>query len=251
MKPYFTQDGISIFHAPCAEVAAQLTPGSVDLVIADPPYGDTSLDWDKRRSWISSIDCCLSPRASVWVFGSFRMFFESQQEFSGWKLAQEIVWEKHNGSSFHADRFKRVHELAVQFYRGSWADIYKKPVTTLDATARTVRRKQRPPHTGHIEAGSYTSEDGGPRLMRSVIYARSCHGYAQHPTQKPEDIVDPLVEYSGCSGGLLFSPFMGSGTDLIVARRRGMFAVGCEVNEAYCEVAAKRLMTADTEATPQ
>ncbi len=76
------------------------------------------------------------------------------------------------------DRFKRVHELAAQFYRvgTAWAEIYNDVQTTPDATARTVRRKRRPPHTGHIEVDHYISEDGGPRLMRSVIYARNAHG---------------------------------------------------------------------------
>lgn len=242
MTPYYQDHHTTIYHADCGDVAATLASGSVDLVIADPPYGDTSLEWDTwRRSWLDLINCCLNPAASVWVFGSFRMFFDHAADFSGWTLAQEIVWEKHNGSSFHADRFKRVHELAVQFYQGDWASVYKKPVTTPDATARTLRRKTRPTHTGHIDAGAYQSEDGGPRLMRSVIYARSCHGYAEHPTQKPEAIVDPLVEYSGVVGGVLFSPFMGSGTDLVVAKKRGMLAIGCDTREEYCEVAARRL----------
>jgi site-specific DNA-methyltransferase (adenine-specific) len=158
-----------------------------------------------------------------------------------WKLAQEIVWEKHNGSSFHADRFKRVHELAVQFYRGEWAAIYKSPVTTLDATARTVRRKKRPAHTGHIDASAYTSEDGGPRLMRSVIYAPSCHGFADHPTQKPVEIIHPLLKYSVPPGGSVADPFCGSGSTLVAAKVLGLSAYGIEIEERYCEAAARRL----------
>ena len=48
-----------------------------------------------------------------------RFFMTTAERFAenGWKYAQDIVWEKHNGSGFHADRFKRVHEHAVQFYR--------------------------------------------------------------------------------------------------------------------------------------
>jgi site-specific DNA-methyltransferase (adenine-specific) len=70
--------------------------------------------------------------------------------------------ERHD---FHADRFKRVHELVAQFYRADvpWSAVYNDVQTSPDATARTVRRKMRPPHTGHIDAGHYVSEDGGPR----------------------------------------------------------------------------------------
>jgi site-specific DNA-methyltransferase (adenine-specific) len=243
MRPYYEHAGITIYHGDCREVARSLPPFGCSACIADPPYGDTSLDWDKQpaRGWMSEIEPALAVSGSLWVFGSFRYFFENATEFQAWKLAQEIVWEKHNGSSFHADRFKRVHELAVQFYRGDWAAIHKAPVTTPDATARTVRRKQRPPHTGHIEAGSYWSEDGGPRLMRSVIYARSCHGIAEHPTQKPLSIIDPLLRYSVPVSGSVFDAFMGSGSVLVAAKRLGLSAVGADTDEAYCETAARRL----------
>lgn len=162
-------------------------------------------------------------------------------EFKGWTKSQEIVWEKHNGSGFHADRFKRVHEFALHFYRGLWAEIYKQPVFTHDATARTVRRKARPAHMGQIEESAYESHDGGPRLMRSVIQAKSCHGYADHPTQKPIKIIQPLLEYSCPPGGTVLDPFMGSGSTLVAAKAIGFRAVGIEKNEDLCEIAANRL----------
>ena len=150
--------------------------GPFDLILANPPYGDTSLAWDRRvEGWITRAREALHPTGTLWVFGSLRCFMATANRFAdaGLRIAQEIVWEKQNGSSFHADRFKRVHELAVQFYptETPWRDIYNDVQTTPDATARTARRKQRPPHTGQIDAGHYLSYDGGPRLMRSVIYA--------------------------------------------------------------------------------
>lgn len=235
MRPYYEQDGITIYHGDCRDVLPSLGP--VDLVLADPPYGETSLAWDVPvEGWLHLLD---SPQ--LWCFGSLRMFLA--QPLPGWRMVQDIVWEKHNGSSFHADRFKRVHELLVHFVRAgtAWADLYHQPVYTADATAWTLRRKQRPPHTGHIEAGAYTSEDGGPRLMRSVQYVRSCHGYAEHPTQKPVGIVSPVVEYSCPPSGIVLDPFMGSGTMLLAAKSLGRRAVGVEIEERYCEIAAERL----------
>ena len=93
----------------------------------------------------------IAPRAgSMWVFGSFRFFFFTHGEFTDWLLAQEVVWRKQNGSSFHADRFKRVHELAVQFYRGEWANVFKRPVKEKALEAKRVIRARRPPHTWSI-----------------------------------------------------------------------------------------------------
>lgn len=240
MSPYYDQDGITIYHGDCRQVIlAAIDP--VDVVVTDPPYGDTSLSWDARvLDWQESV-ARVAPQ--LWCFGSLRYHLAEHGAFTAadWKLAQEIVWEKHNGSGFHADRFKRVHELAVHYYRGEWASAYKSPPVTLDATPRTVRRKTRPTHTGHIENGAYASEDGGPRLMRSVLQVRSEHGRAVHPTQKPLGILRPLIEHSCPPGGLVLDPFMGSGSTLLAARDMGRRAIGIEIDESYCEIAVQRL----------
>jgi site-specific DNA-methyltransferase (adenine-specific) len=230
-----------LYHGDALTVLQGLPDESVDIVVTDPPYGDTSLAWDVPvRDWLPLVERLLRPGGSVWIFGSLRSFMALDLS-AGWRLAQDVVWEKHNGSSFHADRFRRVHEIAAQFYRGGWADVYKEPQTTADATARTVRRKRRPPHTGRINASSYTSVDGGPRLQRSVIRVRSEHGSAVHPTQKPVGIVTPLIGYSCPIGGTVLDPFAGSGTTLVAARQLGRRSVGIEISEDYCRLAARRL----------
>lgn len=238
---------MTIIHTgDCRAVLKAMQDQRFDVVLADPPYGETSLKWDRPvLGWASLVLPLLKPHGSMWVFGSLKFFVAMTKagEFDGWQIAQDVVWEKHNGSSFHADRFRRVHEIAVQFYPASvrWADIYKAPVTTPDATKRTVRRKKRPAHMGSIGAGDYISQDGGPRLARSVIYARSCHGSAVHRTQKPERIVEPLLLYSCPSGGTVLDPFAGSGTTAIVANRLGFNATLIEADPKHVSVAETRL----------
>ena len=238
MKPYYEEPGITIFHGDMREIAPTLC---FQCIITDPPYGETSLEWDQWvENWPRYV-LSSSIERQLWCFGSMRMFLKKIDEFQPWRFAQDIVWEKHNGSGFHADRFKRVHEHALHFYTGEWTNGYHSPVYTADATARTVRRKQKPPHMSRVDEGRYVSHDGGPRLMRSVIYSRSCHGEAEHPTQKPLQVLTPLIEYSCESGGLVVDPFAGSGSTLVAAKRIGRRAIGIEVNERYCEIAAKRL----------
>lgn len=225
---------IERIHGDCMKVMAELPSGSVDAIVTDPPYAQTSLEWDRWvKGWPEMAARVLKPTGSMWVFGTLRMFTDKWSEFDGWRMAQDIVWEKHNGSSFHNDRFRRVHEQAVQFYQGSWDDVYKGRVVTNDARARVVRRKERPAHMGQIDGTTYISEDGGPRIMRSVIYARSQHGTAIHPTQKPEGIVEPLIKNACPDGGIVLDPFAGSGTTGFVASRLGMSAILIEARDDY------------------
>lgn len=227
---------INLFHGNSLEIVSAMPDGSVDAIIADPPYEQTSLSWDKWVSgWPDAFARVLKPTGSMWVFGTMRMFMERRDEFAGWHMAQDIVWEKHNGSGFQADRFRRVHESAVQFYRGDWSSVWKGKVVTMDAKARVVRKKAgRQQHLGAlVQDVTYVSEDGGPRIMRSVIYARSQHGHAIHPTQKPEAIIEPLILNACPPGGVVLDPFAGSGTTGIVADRLGRSAILIEVDPGY------------------
>lgn len=236
---------IQIINADFADVIDGIPDESVDCILTDPPYGETSLEWDKwPDGWPARVRRVLKLTGSMWVFGSTRMFLEHIDEFKGWRFAQDVVWEKHNGSGFHADRFKRVHENALQFYRSDapWEGVYKDPQFTPDAVARSVRRKKgRPAHMGDIEASPYFSEDGGPRLMRSVIYCRSEHGRAIHPTQKPIGIVEPLLLFSCPSGGVVLDIFAGSGTTGVTAQRNGREAILIEGKPEFADAARERV----------
>lgn len=223
-----------------------LAHGPFDLLVADPPYGDTSLSWDRQcKGWLEAAANMVKPTGSLWVFGSLRFFMETGPQFAagGWRYAQDLVWEKHNGSAFHADRFKRVHEHVAQFYPdgADWSEVFNEVQKTPDATARTVRRKKSPPHTGHIEAGYYESHDGGPRIMRTVIYMRSTHGRAIHPTEKPDALFEILVRTSCPSGGLVGDLFAGSGAAGEAAMRAGRKYVGCEIDREMAAKAESRL----------
>jgi len=165
-------------------------------------------------------------------------------EFSIWEFAQDVVWEKQNGSGFTVDRFNRVHELVTQWYRGKWSDLRhevpRSPVKNWKRAHRTENRGATP-HRGGITTAPW--QDDGFRLERSVIYERNCHtpSGAEHPTQKPIQLLQRLISYSVHEGEVAIDPFMGSGTTLLAAKQIGRKAIGIEIEEKYCEIAAKRL----------
>jgi len=233
---------VRIITGDCRDVMKSLTTASVDLVLSDTPYGVTACAWDKCvDGWLDELPRIMKPSASLWCFGSMRFFMERSSDFAKWKYAQDLIWEKHNGSNGFADRFRRVHEHVVQFYRGKWRDVYKNPVHSDDATARCVRRKQKAQHWSKIEPGNFISVDGGPRLMRSVICARSMHGRAIHPTQKPEALLAPIIEYSCPQGWVILDCFGGSGSTGVVAESMGRNAILIEKDRKMAMASCRHL----------
>lgn len=199
------------------------------MLLADPPYAETALEWDVQcKGWVEVAARLLKPTGSLWVFGSMRFFQSTAGKFKAAELAlaQDIVWEKHNGSSFHADRFKRVHEHLVQYYHANqpWRSVYNNVLTTPDAVARMVRRKRQK-----------------PRLMRSVIYMRSMHGRAIHPTEKPSDLLEILIRTSCPPNGTVGDMFAGSGSGGEAAMRAGRNYIGFEIDLAMAKKASDRL----------
>lgn len=238
VAPYYADELVTLYVGDCRDILPVLGL-KADCIVADPPYGETSLPWDKwPAGWLQS---AADVTRSLWCFGSLRMFLAHAGEFSGWKLSQDVIWEKHNGSGFDTDRFKRVHESAVHWYRGDWWDIYHNTPTTTVAERSRTRHAVRDvaDHRGEIKGADYTYD--GSRMARSVIYVRSMHGRALHPTEKPVGILAPLIEYACPPGGLVLDPFAGSGSTLDAARATGRRAIGIEADERYAEKAARRL----------
>ncbi len=236
-KPYYADDQVTLWHGDCREVVPALGV-TVDCIVADPPYGETSLTWDR---WPDDWPTAISGAAkSMWCFGSMRMFLQQRDQFVFWHLSQDVVWEKPNGTGFTTDRFRRVHEHALHWYRSDWAAIHHDvPREGRRGPAKTAVRRVKPTHTGDIGSALYV--DDGSRLARSVIDAANMHGIGIHPTEKPVGILDPLIRYACPPGGTVLDPFAGSGSTAEAARLTGRKAVLVEADERYCELIAKRM----------
>lgn len=73
----------------------------------------------------------------------------------------------------------------------------------------------------------------------------------EHPTQKPEKLIAKLILASCPEGGVVFDPFLGSGTTSVVAKKLGRQYCGIEINRDYAMLAAKRLAMADKDKSIQ
>jgi site-specific DNA-methyltransferase (adenine-specific) len=227
------------------DVLPELASASFDACIADPPYGETNCAWDRRvPGWPALVRRLLKPHGSLWVFGSLRSHLETREDFIGWRLAQDVIWEKHNGSGFDTDRFRRVHEQIAHYYPADvpWAQVYKDPQKEAgEARPRaTIKRRRRAaiPHKGKIE-GDSTYEYRNERFTKSVLFARSMHGRAVHETHKPPELIEPILRYSCPSGGTVLDLFAGSGSTSAAALRNGRSAVAVELREECAKIARR------------
>ncbi len=221
MTPYYDKGGITIWHADCRDVLPSLTAGPVDLVLTDPPYGINYTTarrsrYDPKRVPVTndkSLDvivaawpltlCCLAEDRHWYAFASPRMIAEAQPLFHP---KQIIAWDKGNRGT--------VGDLECGFGE-AWEAIF-------------YGMKGRRPLNG--------------KRPRSVIrFDWSSTDDPVHPTIKPVALLRTLVRLSANPGETVLDPFMGSGTTLRAAKDAGLKAVGIEIEERYCEIAARRL----------
>lgn len=216
---------------------------SVDLVVADLPYGTTACAWD-----------CPLPLDLLWAElnrvckPSAAMVFTAQQPFS-WRLCAsnpsafryELIWEKPNGTNpFQASKMPmKKHENILVFYR--------------KAPAYTPQMEQGKPYTwnsrrsggaaGGIKQSTKTPiRNEGTRYPGSILRFKQERGL--HPTQKPVALMEWLIRSYSAPDALVLDPTMGSGTTGVAAINQGRKFVGIEMDAGYFSKAANRLFLA-------
>lgn len=237
--PYYHDDHVTLYHGDCRAVIGTLGL-TADLIVADPPYGELQLAWDRwPDGWP---DALTAAGSSMWCFGSMRMFLTRRDDFAAWRMSQDVVWRKPVGTARKADRFQRAHELALHFYRGRWsATFHEVPTFRVYVGAPKTMRRKAEPADAHGTIGAATYVNDGRRLAMSVIDAPNLHGRNLHPTEKPVQLLEPLIRYACPPGGVVLDPFAGSGSTGEAARLTGRRAILIEADESYCEVIAGRL----------
>jgi site-specific DNA-methyltransferase (adenine-specific) len=230
---------------------ARLADASVDLIVADPPYGlgkDYGNDSDKldasaylewSRTWLAAVLPKLKPGGSFYLFLTWQY---SPEIFSYLKtrmrMINEIVWDRKVPSMGGSTRkFSSVHDNIGLFVNGP--DYY----FDLDAVRIPYDAETKKARTRSIFVGKKWLEVGyNPKDVWRVTRLHRQHPEREdHPTQKPLEIVSRMVLASCPPGGLVLDPFLGSGTTAIAALANGRRIAGFELNAEYFALMQERI----------
>jgi site-specific DNA-methyltransferase (adenine-specific) len=249
----------SLHNKDFVEAVDRVRDGSIDLVIADPPYGlgkDYGNDSDRlsgeaylefSRRWIEAVLPKIKPSGSLYVFLTWQY---SPEVFSHLKkhllMVNEIIWDRKVPSMGGSTRkFSSVHDTIGLFAKSK--DYY----FDLDSIRIAYDPETKKARTRSIFVGKKWLEVGyNPKDVWSVSRLhRQDREREDHPTQKPLEIVERMVLASSPRGGLVLDPFMGSGTAVVAALKHGRSCVGFEINPEYFAM-VKRRIARSTKAAP-
>jgi site-specific DNA-methyltransferase (adenine-specific) len=244
VKPYYDHAGITIYHGDCREVLPTLERESVRLLWTDPPYGHGNQDGDlqaarvrdnvsgaRKRAVVpisndtpdamrtvvdealtlatpllSSECCCCCCCAGGGGPNVTFAWLANRLDGGGLRFFHAVVWDKSGRGHGLGWRFRRDYEFVMVASRSSgklsWAD---------NNTA-----------------------------VPNLVFLQPTEN-ANHPTEKPVELPSWFIGLTTAPGELILDPFMGSGTTLRAAKDLGRHAIGIEIEERYCEIAAKRL----------
>ncbi|MEX5745474.1 site-specific DNA-methyltransferase [Massilia sp. X63] len=230
---------------------ARIPDASIDLILTDPPYnlgkdyGNASdqqsveeyLAWTER--WIDAALPKLKANGSLYIFLTWRfapeIFVMLKKRMT---MMNEIIWDRRVPSMGGSVRsFSSVHDTIGFFVKRK--DYY----FDLDAVRIPYDAETKKARSRSIFIGAKWLEVGyNPKDVWSVSRLHREHPErADHPTQKPLEIIERMVKASCPAGGIVLDPFMGSGTTAIAARRTGRHFTGFELNPAYCDIIRARL----------
>nr|WP_276312090.1 site-specific DNA-methyltransferase [Paracoccus siganidrum] len=242
-----------ILAGDCIEVMNALPEASVDLIFADPPYNlqlkgelhrpDNSRvdavddEWDRfsgfaaydsfTRDWLAAARRLLKPNGAIWVIGSYHNIFRVGAELQnqGYWIMNDVIWRKANPMpNFRGKRLTNAHETLI------WASKSEASKYTFNYEALKS-----------LNEGVQMRSDWVLPICNGGERLKDAQGDKAHPTQKPESLLHRVLVGTTNPGDVVLDPFFGTGTTGAVAKMLGRDFIGIEREEAYREVAARRL----------
>jgi site-specific DNA-methyltransferase (adenine-specific) len=246
---------LNLIQGDCIDLMRSLPDASVDLVLADLPYGTTACKWDS-----------VIPFAEMWAEYSriakpdAAIVLTASQPFTTALIASNLemfkycwVWRKSSGSGFLNAKNApiKMHEDIVVFSKGTTANRSPRRMRYNPQGLKEYDRTRKQPAL---------CDSVGTRPSRSAEYKQTVTGYPStilefphdwgklHPTQKPVGLMEYLVQTYTNEGDTVLDNCMGSGTTGVACVNTGRRFIGMELDQAYFAVAQQRILAAMPEA---
>jgi site-specific DNA-methyltransferase (adenine-specific) len=231
VTPYYADDRVTLYHGDARELLAETPDRTYDAVITDPPYSDRTHTMAASRNTTAPAGGRILTGAHT-AFPHIdlpelrRIFGECGRITRRW-VVTDLDYR-------HAVHLEDQPPDGLRVLRiGAWIKTNPMPIFSGDrpaqgweAVAYMHRTDTKPAWNGGGRAGNY------------VLPSAQNTG---HPTSKPLAMVGDWVRLFTDPGDTILDPFAGSGTTLRAAVDNGRKAVGCELDERYCELTARRL----------
>jgi site-specific DNA-methyltransferase (adenine-specific) len=245
----------------CIALLLKLPADCARLCIADPPFfnvlvneawdtawasQDEYLDWTAQ--WLEAAMRVLAPGGLLYCFGQLGkrehvMLHLMSQSAHKYAFHDLIIWDRAVGYSDRRDSFTPAYEMILVLRKQGAPPYFDKDAVREEYSeqqkklyARDKRYKDSAARLEHLEKGKYATN-----LWRIPSLKGAAKEKAGHPSQKPEALIERIIQSSSAPGDLIFDPFLGSGTTAVVAERLNRNWIGMEKNKAYVAMARTRL----------
>lgn len=243
---------VQLMQGDCLERMKEIPDGSVDMILADLPYGTTSQNkWDKKIAlsplW-EQYERIIKRNGAIVLFS--QMPFGAELILSNRRLFRyEWIWQKTHPLGFlNANRMPlRAHENILVFYK--FLPTYNAQKTTGKPYDKGMHKPNSTTNYGHH--GEYICVNStGERFPVDVVkYSNANRHNVFHPTQKPVALLEYLIKTYTNEGETVLDNVMGSGSTGVAAVNTGRKFIGIELDEKFYETAKNRIEKAIEEKT--
>ena len=248
---YYRDDSCVIYNGDCLEVMKDIPSGSIDMVLADPPYGTTACKWDTiipfEPMW-EQLKRVIKQNGAIVLTAS--QPFTSALIMSNIKMFRYCwYWHKSKPTGFPNANYMPLRDVEniVVFSIGKPNPMAKiKTAYNPQGIVRCQRTKFRNAKNTTINNGEKDGSLNGEYKTEFTNFPRQLlrfksEGNTLHPTQKPVALMEYLIKTYTNEGETVLDFTMGSGTTLLAAKNIGRKAIGIELDKAYCDIGVKRL----------
>jgi len=245
---YDTQENtlINLMLGDCLERMKEIPDRSVDMILADPPYGTTACKWDNvidlDKMW-KELKRITKPNSAIVLFGS--QPFTSKLILSNFEMFKyNLIWKKNTCTGFMQAKTKPLKsyedvvifgnfKLAAQYFKGTY-----NPQGIESVGKVKYSNKRKDDHiTGNRKENTAQSNKGYPK---DVLEFNS-ESNTVHPTQKPVALLEYLIKTYTLEGETVLDFTMGSGTTGVACKNLNRNFIGIEKDETYFKIAQERI----------